>query len=708
MSTKLSDLPLKTTYRSDRDSLLRDFYLPALSRATVYQRSAGYFTSASLSHAARGLTALIDGGGRLELIAAPMLTSEDIDAIRDGYVSRDDRIRASLLSEFAVTVSSLESRRLEALSWLIANDRLDVKIAFRVDPWGRCLPGIYHEKIGVIRDGHGDYVAFAGSANETEGGLITNFESIPVYWSWDDPQQRAHEIAANYEKLWADDTRGLRVLRFPEVAEEALRPYQPTNRPTQSQELELESSIDPLAQEFRTKSSTLRLPERITLRDYQVAIITEWLKNRGRGTFALATGTGKTVTALAAAARVRQAERLSALLVVCPYQNLVTQWAEEIRDFGGDPILAFHSRSDWHERLSRELLQPRSPQDPLLVVVTTFSTFGTPAFKDLLGQFPDQSMLIADEAHHIGSESSLSSLPALGFPLRLALSATPERHLDDEGTDKLLAWFGEVLEPRIGVREAIDMGALCPYYYHPTRIDLSAIEAEKYLEFSQRIASLMSAGHRIGESAQLGKLLLDRSAFLSHLEGKLTALSEIVQELEHVEKTLVYCGAGAAASDEDVGAELTKHVDVVVALLGDELGIRVQKYVATTRLEDRARFIGQLVSGDLQAIVAINCLDEGVDIPCIETAILMSSSTNPRQFVQRRGRVLRKHPGKEFAHVYDMIVVPKLTREVSKSEKSLMKREMTRYLEFARSAENGAEAERAVLPILEEFDLLHL
>ena len=211
MGNDLSQLNLKTTYRSSTDNLLKDFYIPALSKAKLYQRSVAYFTSSSLAVAARGVTALLENGGRLELIASPELTRDDVEAINKGYASREDKMREILLDQFQFSESNVERRRLEALAWLVAENRLEVKIAFRTDSYGRLKRGIYHEKIGVIRDSIGNYIAFSGSANESEGGLVTNFESIPVYWSWDDLQQRALEISKNFHSLWRDETRGLRV-----------------------------------------------------------------------------------------------------------------------------------------------------------------------------------------------------------------------------------------------------------------------------------------------------------------------------------------------------------------------------------------------------------------------------------------------------------------------------------------------------------------
>ena len=708
MGNNLSHLKLKTTYRSDVDSLLKDFYIPALSKATIYQRSVAYFTSSSLAYAARGVTALLENGGRLELIASPALTEDDVEAINHGYASRKDKMREILMDGFQLNESYLVRKRLEALAWLVAENRLEVKIAFRTDEYGRFKRGIYHEKIGVIRDSIGNFISFSGSANESEGGLIANFESVPVYWSWNDPQQRASEISEYFRKLWKDETRGLRVIGFTDVASELLDQFKSLNPPTHSQEVQAEIDAEIILPPRSQIKGDLVLPRHITLRDYQCDVITEWLRNNGRGVFSLATGTGKTITALASATRLRAARRLEALLVICPYQNLVTQWCDELRQFGADPIEAFRSRDTWHSRLAGELARPRESNDPLLTVVTTFATLGTTAFQDLIPSFPRLSMIIADEAHHVGSVSLYNRLPEGGFPFRLGLSATPERWQDEDGTDRILGWFGPILEPQIRVSDAIEMGALCPYYYHPVFIELDELEAQRYQELTRRIAKLLGEGHTFATSPQLARLLHERSSFIATVKGKTDALEKLVRETANVSRTLVYCGSGSVDLGDAEDAETIRHVDHVVDLLGNRLSLRVAKYTAETSITDRSKIIQQLVDRDLQAVVAINCLDEGVDIPCIETAIILSSSTNPRQFVQRRGRVLRKFEGKEHARLYDMVVLPSTSDDPSDAERLLMERELTRYLEFARAAINGTSAEREILPHQHRFGLLHL
>ena len=584
----------------------------------------------------------------------------------------------------------------------------DIKLAIRVDDFGKVTRGMYHEKIGVMHDSSGHFVAFDGSNNETEGGLFGNFERTPVYCSWKDPEGRGLEIKQDFEDLWDNKTRGVQVIPFSDVTASFLDAYKQDMPPRQNDEKSFEQELVGSTVLFDSKQSgRLQVPSYIDLRNYQRDIIDDWFQKNGKGIYSLATGTGKTITALATATRLQTNGQLNALLVLCPYKNLVTQWADELQQFGVQPIMAFESKKKWHSALLQRLtkLGAWNKEDPLVCVVTSYATYTTQTFQDLLPHFPKWSMLIADEAHHIGSEHLSSKLPSEGFDLRLALSATPERHNDEEGSQRITQWFGDILKPEVTVSDAIKMGALCPYEYHAVFVDLCEEEQNEYEKLTQRIAQLLHAGHEFSSSPQLGHAVQKRSAYLATLSGKMSALKEIVTTNE-TPKMLVYCGAGTRDNLDPEEPQI-RHVEEVVKTLSDDLNMVCAKYTAETTQEKRESMLRGLDRGQYDAIVAINCLDEGVDVPSIQTAVLMTSSGNPRQFIQRRGRVLRKSKGKTKAVIYDMVVVPN-TDNPSPTEKALMRRELSRYLEFANSAINKHETELMILNMQEKFGLLDM
>lgn len=695
----LQSIEPKISYRSDAGNVVDDFYVPCMSNAVLYRRAVGYFTSGSLSLAARGVSRLIKSGGKIQLITSPQLSADDTEAIEKGYESRGQRIRKIFEIELEQLQDELERERLSALAWLVSIDALEIKLALRVDPkTGKLGRGIYHEKIGVFEDSSGAMIAFTGSQNETAGGFVSNFESIDVYWSWDDPHGRTKAKAADFDDLWAGapDNPALVVDDFTQIAKEILAKYRRDEPP----------EFDPDEEVVRRAKRVPRAPQipaSIQLQDHQFLGIRNWVTAGGRGVLEMATGAGKTITALAAAVRLYEQMGLQALIVVCPYRHLVQQWCREAENFGFDPLLAFESINRWAERLTTQLNDANSGTRKFICVITTNSTFSSDSFQSRLRYFPANTFIVGDEVHNLGSENLAASLPEK-IVLRLGLSATPERWFDLEGTARLFKYFGPVIEPKFTLKMALQNGVLVPYRYVPILIELTAEERERYLEISAKIAKSWNADE---ESTSLKFLLLERSRLVASARNKLVALTELFSStLQGQGHFLVYCGDGTVETEADTG--VARQVDEAMRLLGSELAMRVSKYTADESLDQREVLRNEIDDGTLQGLIAIRCLDEGVDIPSIHTAIILASSSNPRQFIQRRGRVLRRAPGKNAAVVYDMVVVPPDEAIVSESERSLLRKELIRFVEFADLANNSGEARAIILPLQKKFNLMDL
>lgn len=690
----LSELTLKTRYRSGEDNLLNDFYIPTLSLAFVYHRSVGYFTSNSLAIAAKGVAALIKNGGKMKLIASPSLTEEDVEAINLGHSKVEDKVLQNISNHFLCNEDNYTKYRLSVLSELIRENRLEIKIAIKINNAGKYVHGIYHEKLGVIKDAFGNYVSFEGSANETTGGIVANFERLPVHTSWKDPEGRAEEIDHDFRSLWGNATVGLEVIPFTDITSDLLKQYRRRHPPKLADDYELIPSQN--NEVVNSTEDNFVPPPEISLRPYQLKIINNWFEHKNKGIYSLATGTGKTISAISTACRLRKEGKLAGLLILCPLKNLVEQWDDELKKFGLKPLLAYMTRDSWEGPLHEELFFGRDHTHPeLLTVVTTFSTFASDTFQRYLKQFPEDSMLIADEAHHLGSENRFSTLPENGFKNKLALSATPERHNDSEGTEELINYFGNILDPRKSVGEAIQDGFLCPYYYHPIFVELKENERIVEDKYHSRMSELLASGERFGKSKLLEQLIIKINKSVPLHNGKINALKELLNTKDFY-KTLVYCGVGSidASTITDFDKDRMKIVDIVMDIIGNTFSIPVDKYTAETKFNDRKRIISQLEDDTIRCLIAMNCLDEGVDIPCVQNAIILSSSNNPRQFIQRRGRVLRKHEGKPHACIYDMITLPSSSSNLEDLEIELLKYESLRYMDFAKDAINHLECER--------------
>ncbi|MBE9222712.1 DNA phosphorothioation system restriction enzyme [Cyanobacterium stanieri LEGE 03274] len=451
----------------------------------------------------------------------------------------------------------------------------------------------------------------------------------------------------------------------------------------------------------KTKNTGIpKIPDNLNLRDYQKQAITNWLRNRGRGTLKMATGSGKTITALGITNELYQQIGLQVLLVICPFRHLVLQWAKEAEKFNLNPFLAFNNVHNWHNQLSTNLYNINNLNSQFLTIITTNSTFISENFQSQLPFFPEKTLIIGDEAHNLGSTKLKHLLPK-NIGLRLALSATPERYYDEDGTDTLISYFGKVLQPEFTLADAIKKKALVSYNYYPIFVQLTESETQKYTQLTKKIGWELSRDNS-PHNRHLTALLVRRSRLIGTAKNKLIALKQLMRERIDSHHTIFYCGDGKI----EYQGKTERQLEIVTRILGKEIGYRVNIYSANTPLHEREIIKKQLEKKELQGIVAIRCLDEGIDIPIIKNAVILASSSNPRQFIQRRGRVLRPHPSKKEANIFDMIVTPPtLDREIWEIEKNLLKKEIKRFIEFANLANNANHAKEKLFHLQNQYDV---
>jgi len=689
---------LKPSYRTGRDDLVGGFYTPCLEHSDLYRRAAGYFTSSGLASAARGVAALVKNGGRMRLVASPVLEEGDVEALRAGSEERDSILRRVVARSLDDIEELIIRDRLAALSWLVANGSLEVRLAIRCGEDGGAAAGIYHEKMGIFSDNAGDHVAFSGSANETAGGLVTNFESIDVFCSWDDPQQRVHAKIDDFTQLWENAAPGVEVIEFTAVSQDLLRKYAAP------------SGTSAVREPSQTQG---RLSLAKNPRSYQEEAIQAWFAAGCHGILAMATGSGKTLTSLHALNRVGEQGPLVAI-IACPYINLAEQWVRELREAGVDRLIrAYGSAAQWRSQLEAAMTAIQFGHRRFLPIVVVNRTFLSNQFQSLLCPEAIPHLLIADEMHNLGAAHIREHLhPSIRY--RLGLSATPERHLDEDGTRALFDYFGSVVY-EYDLERAIREETLCPYDYHPVLVDLTSDEAATYEDLSVQIGRLIARkSSDDAMSPQLQALLLRRARLLAAAEGKLPALMKVIADLDRagrrVERALVYCGDGKVDDPEEDDA-LMRQVDAAVRLLGREARLHVARFSAQESKEQRESILDSLKRDRLDAIVAIRCLDEGIDLPDVRMGFILASSTNPRQFIQRRGRLLRRAHGKERAEIWDFIVSPPdlkglVEDSVFNIERKLVARELVRVQEFCKTARNGDHANSLLLDLRRRYNLL--
>lgn len=660
-TSKLSDLAIASEYRTGSADPVRYFYQPCLGVASSYKRAVGYFRSSIYLMIGPSVIAFVKRGGFISLICSPELTEEDQIAISAGYATREQLASRQVELEIDQLMAEPEVEwRLKILATLIAVGRMEIKLAIRP-----LAHGLYHEKIGIFSDSAGEIVSFIGSANESWSGWHAqgNFESIEVFCSWRDggEKDRAMRHLLNFDSLWCGLTPEVMTVPFPEAARKKMI-------------ARAAASIQDLERESHTP--TPQLLDKRTLLPHQASAIERWIEQGRMGIFEHATGSGKTFTALEAARP--HIESGLPVLILLPSDLLLKQWAiESKQEFPqAAVILAGGGNDRWKEPGRLRRLSSPSRIDGGRILLSTMQTAATEGFRRSLWQ-GDHLLVIADEVHQIGSRFNSQCL-LIESGCRLGLSATPQRYGDLEGTASIIEYFGSVVPPPITLQDAVAAGRLVDYVYYPHAIRLNAEEAEEWKALTKAVRFEMALsdkadGAKLSERAKM--LLIKRSRVAKKAAAKAPlAVSILKREFEESQGWLIYCEDSnhlAATMAEIISAGFNP-IEYHSSMTGDR----------AATLSWFRRFGGILVS--------IKCLDEGVDIPSVSHAIILASSQNPRQFIQRRGRVLRK-AGKEKTHatIHDAIVVP-IGLEEEPEQGSLLKAEFLRAIEFAASALNSS------------------
>lgn len=721
----LKDVQIKDEYRSLIDNVVQDFYIPLLERSVMYKRAVGFFSSSSLVELTKGIATMAQRGGKIQIIASPYLSEEDIEAIQKGYSEREKVIEQAVLRQIAgETVDYFSMQRLNLLSCLIADGILDIRIAYTE---GKNGIGMYHEKMGVIEDDEGNAVAFSGSMNESAAAMSINYETIDVFRSWGDENEsdRVRLKQNAFCSIWNDGEPNIRVLSFPSISQALIEKYKksPPNFNIDREQFPSEGKNTRIIQDGSVHLTTTavgpRIPQNVCLHDYQKEAIASWVGENYHGIFDMATGTGKTFTGLGAISKL--SEDLNdelAVIIVCPYQHLVEQWVEDIVRFNMKPIIGFSSspQRDWKQRLSKAVRDQKLRVDKsFFCFVCTNATFTNKDVQEQINKIRSPILLVVDEAHNFGA-ASYARLLDERFTYRLALSATLERHRDEEGTALLYHFFGKKCI-EYTLERAIKEDKLTPYKYYPVVVHLNEDELEKYEQLSYEMSKCIIKGKN--EKIKLNKhgeiLALKRARVVAGASEKLTALRSEIQPYVHDNNILVYCGATNVYDGNEyvADAEDVRQIEAVTYILGIEMGMEVAQFTSNENMETRAMIKEQFQRGDrLQVIVAIKCLDEGVNIPGIRTAFILASTTNPKEYIQRRGRVLRKAPNKPYAEIYDFVTLPRpldsvasLTKEQAQRDLFLVKNELARIKEFGRLAQNSMDANNLIWDIQDAYHI---
>lgn len=663
--------------------IIADFFVPALSASVRYDRGVGYFSAGWLRLTAEGMLVFAENGGRARWVTSPILDVDDWNALQQGAAARYDLLLREVLQRNITSLEdTLQRDTLSALAWMVADEILDFRLAL---PRNKLIGGEFHDKFGVFTDAEGYKVSFNGSYNESIQGT-RNYESLKVFSSWEEPYaplaKAEHE---RFERLWANLDPNVQVYTLPDAARASILKLRSKERPYK---LSTPSILSlPLNEP--------RIPPELVLRAYQITAIDSWVGNNYRGILEMATGTGKTKTALSALVRLYNQKRRLAVIISVPYQHLVDQWSEDVELFGIHPILAYKEKKRWNSELHKQVMEYNHQDRRVVCVITTHKTFSDSDFQEAISKIIEPSLFIADEVHHLGAQRSRNVLPQT-IPARLGLSATPDRWYNESGTATLRQYFGKTVF-ELNLKNAIAERILVPYTYHPQLVELTLDEMETYQKLSDKIARLnamLDKKYDAKLAAQLETLNFKRVSVLNGASNKLEVLRQLVRNTPDGHHTLFYCAP--------------EQIKAVAQLVGWEEDWQIGRFTAEESTEERQSLLAEFDSGALQGLVAMKCLDEGVDVPSTQTAYILASSTNPREFIQRRGRVLRKAVGKNSATIYDFIVVPPqgwYQQTGREADKGIIERELRRFAEFADSASNKHQSMKVVRDIASQYGI---
>ena len=688
---------LKISYDSGIDDILWDFYIPVLKEARSYDRIAGFFSSSSLALAARGLEDFIINGGVMRLVTCPQLSKDDTEMIRKCSANVEDLVAKNFIDDYSAITSEFQRDHVKALGWMLANGKLEIKIAVIKKDGEICDRnqvdelGIMHQKVGILEDEEGNIISFSGSNNESASGWVGNTEEFKVFSSWTGGKPYIDEDIKKFKSFWLKERSDVEVRDLPEAIRDNI--------------IRISDDFDPVVfgrKYYRKKEKK----EKLQLYDYQQEARNKWLANNKLILLQMATGTGKTRTALGCLDTLLKENGKLLVVISTPQSTLSSQWRDDANSLDLQEHKEIEINGDvrgWEEKLRRETAKLSAGRYRNLVIYTTHSLCHSDKFIDIIKRCNSEKFLIGDEVHGMGAKESRKALLE-EYDYRLGLSATPERWFDDKGSQIICDYFGNCsfvfsLHDALTRYNKNGKHFLVDYYYRPHFISLTEEEIEKYKSLTDKIVKLASK-HDDEFIEYLENLRFKRADIEKNAENKYAELEVILNELDKIEDTIIF------VSDEQI--------DRVLKILGQR-GIKATRFTqkqGTAPLEkyggrtERQYIIEQFKQKKYQVLVAIKCLDEGIDIPSASRAIVMASSTNPREYVQRIGRIIRQAPGKGISTIHDLIIKPSFDLfyddTLIEMEKRIFKKEMDRVLDLSENAINNTTVLNKVYDILEE------
>lgn len=663
----------------------------------------GFFSSEALSTLAPGLAAFINSSKfSFRLIISPFLSPEDREAIESGIRTQEEVVK-ELIEPILITDDELQQHTLKCLSYLIRVKRIEIKIALM-------KRALFHPKVWIFENS-GDRIAAHGSSNITLKGIKHNFEQIAISKSWLDTTQGyiIEKFRNKFDFLWGNDEDDCIVISLPEALKKQILVTYPSDYPpTESEYYTLyrrtlekiceNSQVKDMQREW-TKLNFI-IPKWIQYErgpfEHQGEAVNAWCSSDHRGVLEMATGSGKTITAMICAYKAYEKNKPLLIVVAAPYIPLINQWCVEIGQFNVKTTnLTEAGNAAGRLRMINQIKRRlRTGISDVESVVVTHNTLCSEDFYGSISSFDCPRLLVADEAHNLGRISFIGNTPDY-YEFRLALSATPVRQYDEEGTEAIFDFFGPVVY-RFSLKEAIGK-CLVEYDYHVHPCHLSPKEMDQWYDLTEKIKKCAWRTEDGKPDDYLAKLYRDRRELLETIESKINILASLLDglNLKDLRYTLIY------GSDKE-----PEQLEQINGLLRDRgLLFHQLTFEETANREKTKNIIQSFQQGEIQILTAKRVLDEGVNIPQICQAFILASTTVERQWIQRRGRLLRTCSAiaKDHSIIHDFIALPPdMKKGMDQDARSLIRSELSRVHEFASLARNAGRPD-GPLKIIDEL-----
>lgn len=706
----LKDCNFAITYSTGYEHEPKEFFTEALIESKFFDLGLGFFSTSGIRCLAYGFALFIANGGRMRVVINHILSEKDKSAIEKGQSGIVEDFEEKILNDVTQlcnTLSRQDEHFFNCFSYLIYANRIE--FVATVSTQG----GLGHDKYGIFTDDNGNKVAFSGSANFSQTAMEVNGETITAFTSWKSPDYVV-DLESKFNDNWDKDNNHLIHIPMSKVTSYIMDKFGNVKlKKLLDSEIDIRDIkeidiVDPitskplpsyLIDKIESKEQEPRFPFP-TERSIQIDAYNAWIENSKNGIFAMATGSGKTVTALNCVLKQYRKNGFYKTIIVVPTRALAIQWEDEVKHFNFQNVISTHTEKEWKHLLSRYTTKSYLNQRKNIVVITTYATFIRRNIQEFIKKTKgiEDFIFIADEAHNLGAPGPMKHLPN-NIKYRIGLSATPERIYDEGGSKKLYEFFNS--EPpkytyRFTMNDAIwksNPPILCHYEYYPLFISLTTDEMEQYNILTEKLRKFIDPlTGKYKKDAEM--LLMARKRIIHKATNKKIKVAELLDEQKkkgNLNYTFVFVPEGyepdyAEIDGYDIAPEDIHIIDEYSEMFRER---RYSYHQYISGLDDAPSILDSFERGDIQILLSMKCLDEGVDIPRAQNAIFISSTGNPRQFIQRRGRVLRTCKGKDMAYIWDLIVTPpNVSGTASSVERNLFWGEVKRILNFAALADN--------------------